>query len=423
MSTPSLTINFPNYFGNQLLSVSTIAALRLFSVTGLTDGVNILVDGSLTAGDGAGAYFVWSAASTATDDNSTVIRPTSVLVGNPGRWLLFGNKPLKDHITDLATGNGDALIKHKRPEAPAVQRLLSSRNDEVIYAKDYAGDALGGTYGNDFTQAFRDMDQYAPDGAIFDFSHGIDTGGDYKITDTVTLTKHRSLRGRNSRIVGVMSDNTKDLIVYQPTGELRGVQIQGMRLAFNAGGRHTLRFNGGNNGVISNVVSRCSISSGLGGYGIYIDGLGNHFNKIENCTLTGTATATGAVYLGGADGTKIVDNNITGIGHGVKVNVINGAYKTAIIGGTITSRDMGVYITAGQQIDIERVQFEQGVGNVGTNVNQATYKAHIVLLGTGLYPSGEEVRDVRIIGNNFRKRDKQRFINHSRSLHERCHYR
>ena len=99
--TSSLTINFPHYFGNQLISATTIADLRAYPVTGLADGINIIVDGNLSAGDGAGSYYVWSATSLAVDDNSTVIKPTSILVGSAGRWLIFGNKALNDKFTAL----------------------------------------------------------------------------------------------------------------------------------------------------------------------------------------------------------------------------------------------------------------------------------------------------------------------------------
>lgn len=260
---------------------------------------------------------------------------------------------------------------------------------------------LSGRYAQDATDAMQAMFDGAPSGAIIDFADGMDEGGDYRITRTVVIRKHLSLRGRNSRIVGDMRDNRTDLVRYEPTSELRGALVEGLRLGFNAGGRDALVFSGGEIGVIGNVVSRCAIMGGAGGYAVRLAGRGNHFNVVRDCTLTGTASAAGAVIVSSADGNKLLDNVIGGIGTGVRLELINGAYKTGIIGGAIVSRDGGVRIIAGQQIDIERVQFEQGTGNPGGDRNRADYKAHIVIAGVGRFPDGEEVRDIRIVACNF----------------------
>ncbi len=260
---------------------------------------------------------------------------------------------------------------------------------------------LNGRYAQDATAGMQRMFDQAPAGAIIDFAHGMDDGGDYRITNTVVIRQQLNLRGRNSRIVGDMPNYQTDLVHFQPETELRGVLVEGLRLGFNAGGRDTIVFDGGEIGVIGNVVSRCSITGGPGGYAVRLAGIGNHFNVIRDCTLMGTGTSTGAVMIASADGNKLLDNVIGGVGSGVRLELVNGAYKTGIIGGAIVSRDGGVFIAAGQQVDIERVQFEQGLGHADGDGNRADYKSHIILLGSGEYPNGEEVRDVRIIACNF----------------------
>jgi len=270
--------------------------------------------------------------------------------------------------------------------------------DRAVLAARYG---LKGYFAQDATTAMQAMFDDLPPGAIVDFDHGMDNGGDYRITDTVIIRKPLSLRGRNSRIVGVMSDDQTDLIRYQPTSELRGISVEGLRMGFNTGGRDALVFDAGEVGMLENVVSRCTISGGPGGYAIRLSGTGNHFNIVRECTLIGTGAKTGAVLLTSADGNKLLDNVIAGIGVGVRLRLVKGAYKTAIIGGTIVTRDGGVHIQAGQQVDIERVQFEQGRGNAGTDRNLSDHKSHITIEGSGVYPDGEEVRDVRIVACNF----------------------
>jgi hypothetical protein len=80
----SISINFPQYFGNSFFSVSNIAALRLVQTKTIENNTTVIIDGSVSAGDGFAAFYIWSATSTATDDNATVIQPIGIAVG---RWL------------------------------------------------------------------------------------------------------------------------------------------------------------------------------------------------------------------------------------------------------------------------------------------------------------------------------------------------
>lgn len=69
------------------LSVYTIADLRLVATR--YDHQFIVVTGNLTAYDGDGGVYLWNPASSATDDGVSVIRPSDVLVGSPGRFIKF----------------------------------------------------------------------------------------------------------------------------------------------------------------------------------------------------------------------------------------------------------------------------------------------------------------------------------------------
>lgn len=312
---------------------------------------------------------------------------------------------LKPSLTPTTSTTSTTSIVHKRPEAPAALRLLSARNDEIIYAKDYG---LTGDYAQDATESLRDALHAVPNGGVIEFSHGFDVGAEFKVTDTLLIDRRISLRGKSSRLIGVMADDCRDLVRYAPTSEIRGVSVTGMRLGFNAGGRHALNFGDGHIGILGCTIADNDIVGGTGGYALYMDGVGgpgNHFNNILRNSIGGTSLRAGGIYLGCADGTSVKDNIIYGVGHGICCSLINGAYKTNISGNAITSRDIGILIVAGQQIDIEHNQFEQGrIPNMDA-LNQARRKAHIVVDGTTPMGIGqapiEEVRDIRIIANNF----------------------
>lgn len=276
--------------------------------------------------------------------------------------------------------------------------MIQSSDSLVVRASDFG---MTGRFAEDATLAMQAMFDRVPPGTVVDFARGPANAGHYRIASTVVIRKPVSLRGQNSWIIGDMRDNRTDLLRYEPKIEMRGVAIEGLRIKFAAGGRDALVFAGAEIGVIGNIVSRCIISGGTGGYAVRLEGRGNQYNVIRECTLLGSGQATGAIMINSSDGNKLLDNVIAGIGAGVRLQLVNGSYKTGILGGAIVSRDIGVHILAGQQIDIERVQFEQGGGHVGTDDNLAIEKSHIVVAGSGTYPDGEEVRDVRIFACNF----------------------
>ena len=73
--------------GVGLVGLDNVAALRA-KVFHISNEVAFLL-GNLTADDGAGGNYYYSTTSTAVDDGSTVIKPTNVLLANPGRWIKY----------------------------------------------------------------------------------------------------------------------------------------------------------------------------------------------------------------------------------------------------------------------------------------------------------------------------------------------
>jgi len=65
--------------------VSTLAQLRAYSVIGVKTGDPLLVVGTTAPADGGGGLYVWDALSRAPDNNTSVIKPNSIL--NEGRWV------------------------------------------------------------------------------------------------------------------------------------------------------------------------------------------------------------------------------------------------------------------------------------------------------------------------------------------------
>lgn len=65
-------------------NAASVAALRAVASAGFT--ANTVATALVSAGNRA--YYRWTPASTATDDALSVIKPTDISVGNPGRWLI-----------------------------------------------------------------------------------------------------------------------------------------------------------------------------------------------------------------------------------------------------------------------------------------------------------------------------------------------
>lgn len=112
---------------------ATRAALIALNTTNAGDGQVAIVQGGSSPGDGGGAIYYFSAASTATPDGSTVLQPTT----GPGRWLVvptafFGGSTLPNDVTVL-----------KQPGAPAEGGQLNlQKPDASALSGDVAIDVV-----------------------------------------------------------------------------------------------------------------------------------------------------------------------------------------------------------------------------------------------------------------------------------------
>lgn len=66
---------------------ATLAVMKA-QVTKVSHKVALLM-GSATEGDTSARFYRWWSASTAVGDDDTIIRPTDVASGDPGRWVIF----------------------------------------------------------------------------------------------------------------------------------------------------------------------------------------------------------------------------------------------------------------------------------------------------------------------------------------------
>jgi hypothetical protein len=92
VSTSSVT-GGADLVANAMRSYDVVASVRAAPVPILASGQTLVIDieGGVLINDGGGGLFQWSATSTATDDGSTVIKPTAISTANPGRYLRQSN--------------------------------------------------------------------------------------------------------------------------------------------------------------------------------------------------------------------------------------------------------------------------------------------------------------------------------------------
>jgi hypothetical protein len=300
-------------------------------------------------------------------------------------------------VLKIPVGDLTPVLRSKRPEAPAVQRLLTSRSGDKFHAAEYG---CTGSYAHDATQSLADMNQYLQDGAEIDFGGpDLPYGGDYRVTDTWFITRHLRPKARFSRLVGVMADNTKDLVHIRPAAEVRNMVFTGWRLGFNSGGRTALRVGNHNVGFLHAIFDNLQVNSGPGGWGIELEGVGTHFNTLRNNYVNSVAfledgatkvPLRGSIKLNCADATKVYDNLTSGVGVGCLVDIVSGAQTTAIHDNGFVNRDGGLFHSRGGKVRAWNNTYEQSIepllpvpGATRTsNVHQGTYKAHIVAYGS-----------------------------------------
>lgn len=84
-----------DFVANAVKSYDVFADMRAANAPILVAGqtLNVIVEGALAINDGLGGDFYWSAASTANDNGTTVIKPNSLTNALPGRWLRMYSAP------------------------------------------------------------------------------------------------------------------------------------------------------------------------------------------------------------------------------------------------------------------------------------------------------------------------------------------
>lgn len=284
--------------------------------------------------------------------------------------------------------------------ASSIERTMLAKQRETVSVTDWGAAPTN----VDCAAAIQRALDEAPLGCDLIFPPGLNPDYAYRIEAPLTLSRKLSLIGQGARLTGYFSGAyaTSDLLTVNITDafdlDARNFRIAGFRdISLFSGGRHAILVTdaGANIATIGLEIANCTIGTQASstGYALKLEGLGTHVNNvIRNCQIEN------GIYYAGADGVTIRDNNIYGLKPGITVAAVNGSYKTRILDNVIVARDGGVHITAGQQVDIERNQFEQ---YVGYGANTSTYAGHIVLDGSAYSGGGEEVRDIRIIGNNF----------------------
>jgi hypothetical protein len=84
----SFTVNFPSYpHALTAVNLDSLPTLRAYDTSALADGFNAITDGGAVSGDGHGSLYVWKPLVTSVDNGATVIQPTGVASGSPGRWV------------------------------------------------------------------------------------------------------------------------------------------------------------------------------------------------------------------------------------------------------------------------------------------------------------------------------------------------
>jgi hypothetical protein len=133
--------------------VANMVALR--SWTTLTGMINLA--GYRTTGDPGNGNFVWDPASMTADDGGTVIQPTSVAPGSPGRWVrqfdgnydfdmfgAYGDGIHDDTVAVIAAlGNGNRTVSSKSPREYKLTDEINVPVNTTI---------VGGGWGSKFVQ-------------------------------------------------------------------------------------------------------------------------------------------------------------------------------------------------------------------------------------------------------------------------------
>lgn len=134
-----LILLFPIYCSAQSIPVAqntfgTLADLR--GQVGGVASVQVLLKGLNSINDSNGGTYMWSTTSTSTDDGFTIIRPTSISAGSPGRWLrLTNSNTIKGNVTFSGTLLQTAyVVNHGLPFTPAQVIIQARSNNAAAYS-------------------------------------------------------------------------------------------------------------------------------------------------------------------------------------------------------------------------------------------------------------------------------------------------
>lgn len=222
-------------------------------------------------------------------------------------------------------------------------------------------------------------------------------GRDWRIGGSLTLSRQMNLIGRGARLIGVFgADQTSNLLnieIEESTfgnGDVRRMKIEGLDAYFASGGFRTIHVEN-KAPMAANLmmlIERCGIegpNTGEGSAALAFKGLVTQAHVVRNCQIDNT------IHLDKcADGVQIEQCTIGGDRAGVLCDLAQGAFRTGIRRNIIVSRDCGIIVENGAEIDIIENQIEQH------GLNAHPDSAQLLI-----YPQTYGAQRIRVIGNNF----------------------
>lgn len=259
--------------------LNSMAQLRAVSPNGLVDGARFHTAGYFFPGDGGGLGFFWRAASTLPDNLGTIIRPSAVAVGDPGRFEAILDSPGWLNALWFGAKLQDIYSSAQGDSAAALNAAVSAL--PILNYTSVPSPGAGGSGG------MRQGTLYLPNA-------GQSSG--YLLSDTLYCSAGVSLIGDEGGfgpyvrlIPGCAADPAKEKWVcfYLPTGGSGAVQTGSPSNSFFAQVRH-VHFMAGTR------------AENAGGSGLYFHSA--NASAIENvevaaCALRGMVVNTSGVWL------------------------------------------------------------------------------------------------------------------------------
>jgi hypothetical protein len=186
--------------------------------------------------------------------------------------------------------------------------------------------------------------------------------GSYRIVRQLNVTRRVNIVGQGAMFFGNFgADRSGDMFAINIVDEIsrdnRCQRIEGIRASFITGGRNLIRVsnqppNNANIGMLirNNVLATLPDSTG---HCIRMEGLGTHFNTIEDCQIEN------GIHLACADGTIVTGCLIFGEKPAVTLDLFEGAFHTRILTNGLIARDGALHIRNGSQVFFEGNHIEQ----------------------------------------------------------------